>query len=149
VGDHRNCALQFRLVEEPISLEEAARRYDAAYRILENVPPNDVMTTAGPAHVLERHSCIFEGRRFAHIVIQYRGELVSLLVTAVDGSAQRAVPGKALPPVTPAGRIDGMSVVSFPASRHMVFLAANVAQADLVKLADAVAGPLYRQLAGT
>jgi hypothetical protein len=30
----------------------------------------------------------------------------------------------------------------------MVFFAGDVAQADLVKLADAVAGPLYRELSG-
>ncbi len=149
VGDHRNCALQFRLAETPISLEDAAERYDPAYRVLENLPPNDLTTAAGPAHVLERHSCVYGGRRFAHIVLEYRGEHVSLLVTTADGSAERAVPGDALPPVTPAGRVDGMSVVSFPASRHIVFLAGDVAQADLVKLADAVAGPLYRELAGT
>jgi hypothetical protein len=149
VGDHRNCALQFRLAEKPIPLEDAAQRYDPAYRVLESLPPGDVMTAAGPAHVLERHSCTYAGRRFAHIVFQYRGERVSLLVTAVDDGAQRAVPGEALPPVTPGGRVDGMSVVSFPASRHIVFLTGDVAQADLVTLADAVAGPLYRELAGT
>jgi hypothetical protein len=30
----------------------------------------------------------------------------------------------------------------------MVFFAGDVVQADLVKLAEAVAGPLYRELAG-
>jgi anti-sigma factor RsiW len=149
VGDHRNCALQFRLAEKPISLEDAAQRYDAAYRVLESLPPDAVATAAGPAHVLERHSCIYGGRRFAHIVFEYRGERVSLLVTAADGSAQRAVPGGAIPPVTPVGRVDGLSVVSFPASRHIVFLAGDVAQADLMKLADAVAGSLYRELAAS
>jgi hypothetical protein len=148
VGDHRNCALQFRLAEKPISLEEAAQRYGPAYRVLEHLPPNDVMTTVGPAHVLERHACVYGGRRFAHIVFEYRGERVSLLVTAVEGGVPLAFPGEALPHVTSAGRIDDMSVVSFRASRHMVFFAGDVAQVDLVKLADAVAGPLYRELAG-
>ena len=31
VGDHRDCAIQFRLAEKPIDLEEAGRKYDAAY----------------------------------------------------------------------------------------------------------------------
>jgi anti-sigma factor RsiW len=148
VGDHRNCALQFRLAEKPISLEEAAQRYGPAYRVLEHLPPNDVMTAVGPAHVLERHACVYGGRRFAHIVFEYRGERVSLLVTAVEGGVPLAFPGEALPHVTSAGRIDDISVVSFRSSRHMVFLAGDVAQADLAKLADAVAEPLYRELAG-
>jgi hypothetical protein len=50
--------------------------------------------------------------------------------------------------VTPAGRIDDMSVVSFRSRRHMVFFAGDVAQADLVALAEAVAEPLYRELSG-
>jgi hypothetical protein len=148
VGDHRNCALQFRLAEKPISLQDAADRYGAAYRVLEHLPPNDVMTAAGPAHVLERHACVYGGRRFAHIVFEYRGEHVSLLVTATNGGAPWAIPGAALPHVTSEGRIDDMSVVSFRSSRHVVFLAGDVALTDLVKLADAVAGPLYRDLSG-
>jgi anti-sigma factor RsiW len=148
VGDHRNCALQFRLAEKPISLEEAAQRYGAAYRVLENLPATDITTAVGPAHVLDRHSCVYGGRRFAHIVFEYRGERVSLLVTAVEGSAPLALPGEALPHVTSAGRIDNMPVVSFRASRQMVFFAGDVAQGDLMKLADAVAEPLYRALAG-
>ena len=93
VGDHRNCALQFRLAD-------------------------------------------------------FRGERVSLLVRAVEGSVQLALPEEALPHVTSAGRIDDMSVVSFRAAGHMVFLAGDVAEADLMTLANTVAGPLYRELAG-
>jgi hypothetical protein len=69
-----------------------------------------------------------------------------LLVTAVDGSGPLTLPGEVLPHVTAPGRVDDMSVVSFRTSRHMVFFVGDVAQADLAKLADAVAGPLYRGL---
>ena len=148
VGDHRNCAIHFQLAEKPISLEEAARRYDPAYRVLEELPPSDVMTAAGPAHVLERHSCVYKGRRFAHIVLQFRGTLVSLLATDVDGSSQTALPREALTHVTSDGRIDDVCVVSFRATRHMVFFAGDLKQADLLRLADAVSGPLSQRLAG-
>ncbi len=148
VGDHVNCALHFRLAEKPIPLEDAARQYDVAYRVLEHLPPNDVTTVTGTAHVLERHSCVCAGRRFAHIILDYGGTRVSLLVTAVDGSTQLALPAEVLPHVTLAGRVDDMSVVSFRTSRHMVFVVGDVAQTDLVTLADAIAGPLYRGLAG-
>ena len=39
-----------------------------------------------------------------------------------------------------------MSVVSFRTSRQMVFFAGDVAQNDLLKLAEAVAAPLSRGL---
>ncbi len=137
VGDHRNCALQFRLTEKPISLEEAAQRYGAAYGVLENLPPNEVMTAVGPARVLERHACVYEGRRFAHIVFEYRGERVSLMMTAADEAGSPA-----------ATRVDGMNVASFLAGRQIVFIAGDVLAADLTMLADTVAGPLRRELAG-
>ena len=41
-----------------------------------------------------------------------------------------------------------MSVVSFRTARHMLFLAGDVEPEGLVQLAEAVAGPLYAQLAG-
>jgi len=148
VGDHLNCALHFRLAEKPIKLDEAARRYGDAYRVLENLPPNDVTTAIGLAHVRERHACVYDGRRFAHIVFEYRGELVSLLVTDAESGVRVALPGEALPHVTSARRIADMSVVSFRASSHMVFFVGNVPQADLKQLADSVAPPLYRGLAG-
>jgi hypothetical protein len=147
VGDHRYCALQFRLAERPISLEEAARRYGTAYRVLENLPPDDVITEVGPAHVLERHACVYEGRRFAHIVFRYRGERVSLLMAAVEGGLRLTLPGEALRHVTSAGRIDDMSVVSFRTSHQMVFFAGDVVQNDLLKLAETIADPLSRGLA--
>ena len=148
VGDHLNCALHFRLAEKPITLEDAAARYAPAYRVLESLPTDDVMTPAGPAHVLERHACVYEGRRFAHIVFEYRGQKVSLLVTAAGRTPQLTLPGAAVPHVAAGGRVDEMSVVSFRASGQMVFFAGDVAQSDLMKLADAVAEPLYRGLAG-
>jgi len=146
VGDHRYCALQFRLAEKPISLEDAAQRYGAVYRVLKRLPPDDVMTAIGPAHVLERHACVYEGRRFAHVVLTYRGERVSLLVTAVDGDVTPALPGGTLPHLASPSRIDGMSVVSFRASHQMVFFTGDVVQNDLLKLAEAVGEPLYRGL---
>jgi hypothetical protein len=98
--------------------------------------------------VFERHACVYAGRRFAHIVFEYQGQRVSLLVTEVDAGGQVAFPDEAAADVTSAGRIDDMSVAFFRTPRQMVFFAGDVAQPDLVKLADAVTAPLYRALAG-
>ena len=99
--------------------------------------------------MLARHACVYDGRRFAHIVFEYRGERVSLLVTDADGGAQVALPGDRLPDVTSAGQIAEMSVVSFRASNHLVsFAGRSVPQPDLKKLADSVATPIYRVLSG-
>ena len=81
-------------------------------------------------------------------MFEYRGTLVSLLVTAADDGLRLAFPGEALPHVTSARQVDHMSVVSFRTSRYAVFFAGDVAPADLTALAGAIAAPLYRELAG-
>ena len=145
VGEHRNCARQFRLAEKPISLEEAAERLGVTYRVLQRPRPTDVIPAGGLAHVIERHSCVYGGRRFAHIVLEYRGARVSLLMTGVDGPPSAVTTS---PYPASEGRIDDMSVVSFRTGRHMLFLAGDVEAEDLMQLAAAVAGPLPAQLAG-
>jgi hypothetical protein len=146
VGDHRNCALQFRLEEKPISLEEAARRYGAWYRALEREPAAELITDAGPARVLERHACIYRGRRFAHVVLRYRNERVSLLVAAAPGAGRAADAVGQLPPITSGAVVDGMSVVSFASPNHVVFVVGNVPAQELAALARALAETIPRQL---
>ena len=85
VGDHQNCALKYRLVRMPVPLEEAAQQFDSAYRLLLSAPPDDVPTLDGSARVTERHACAYGARRFGHVIMQYHGRVVSLLMTANDG----------------------------------------------------------------
>ena len=84
-GDHRDCAILFRLGEKPISLEDAATRDDASFRLLQNTPSDELTTPAGLVRVVRRHSCEFHGRRFAHVILQFHGQIVSLLMTGDDG----------------------------------------------------------------
>jgi len=144
---HRDCALERRLAGTSISLEQATERYaDATYGILAKLP-SDIETTMGVAHVLRRHACIDAGRRFAHVVFEYRGQIVSLLVTADDGGIASAIPGEAVPRVTSARVVDNMSVVSFRTARYAVFFTGDVVPADLSALAAVVAAPLSREVA--
>jgi hypothetical protein len=145
MSDHRNCALKFRLVRRPIPLEEAAQQFDAAYRVLVTSPPDDVATPIGAAHVLERHSCQYDERRFGHVVMKYRGRVVSLLLTANDGAADAAGGVDDIPHVI--GRaLDGLSVVSVNGRGHAVMLVSDLDNADLVQLSRLVSVPLVQQL---
>jgi hypothetical protein len=146
VGDHENCALQFRLKEKPITLEEAARRDDAVYSVFQALPPREIATVSGSARVLERHSCVYAGRRFAHIVLEYKGQKVSLLATASAGASRAGLLVGDSPRPKAAAPIDGMSVVLFETARHAVILTGSVSAAELTSLADAVAQPLYDAL---
>jgi hypothetical protein len=147
IGDHRNCALKYRLVRMPIPLEEAAQQFDSAYLLLLTAPPDDVSTQNGPVHVVERHSCAYGARRFGHVILQYRGRVVSLLLTTNDGTTGST----ARPDLTPhaiGSPVDGLSAVSVHGSRHAVTLVSDLGNAELTQLSRMISLPLVERLAG-
>jgi len=144
IGDHRNCALKYRLVRTPVPLEEAAQRFDSAYRLLLSAPPDDMSTPGGLVRVIDRHSCAYGARRFGHVVMQYRDRVVSLLVTAKDG-ATGVESGDAIPQVI--GRpMDGLSVVAVNGTRHAILLVGDLGGTELTQLSRIVSLPLAERV---
>ena len=146
IGDHRNCALKYRLVRNPVPLEEAAQRFDSAYRLLLDAPPDAISTPDGPVRVVERHSCEYGAHRFGHVILQYRGRVVSLLVTANKRAAAAAESADAIPHVI-GSPMDGLSVVSVDGSHYAVMLVSDLEKDELTRLAGIVSLPLAQRLA--
>jgi hypothetical protein len=119
-GDHQNCAVKFALSERPISLEEAATRFDSAYARLRTAPPDQVQTGAGTLHVADRHSCVFQNRRFGHVVFLLDQHLVSVLMTRDDSAGNDAQQLSWLPPVK------GLSMASFTTPGHVVYIVSDL-----------------------
>lgn len=88
IGDHENCAVKYDLAEDPITLDEAALKYGAFNKDLDKALINalDARTSDGTEQLeyLEAHSCVYAGRRFAHVVFKNQGKLISILVTDSD-----------------------------------------------------------------
>jgi anti-sigma factor RsiW len=133
-GDHQNCAVQFNLAERPIRLEDAGRRFGAPYAALATF---ELPTLANPVELLERHACVYQGRRFGHVVFRYRGALTSLLIT--EGARSAA------PELEPGDT--GPAVASLPAGRFVGFVVADLDRPQVLQLAQALAEPLSRHLA--
>jgi hypothetical protein len=133
-GDHQNCAVKFNLAERPIPLEEAGRRYGAPYTALATfaLPPLD-----GALEPLDRHACVYQGRRFGHVVFRYRGSLTSLLVTEGAAAARPALVSNDSGPV----------VASLPAGPFLGFIVADLDPQDVLRLAQTLAEPLSQHLA--
>jgi anti-sigma factor RsiW len=136
-GDHQNCAIKFNLRERPIPLEEAAQRYDPAFGSLATLEAPAGLS-GGIVDVLDRHSCVFDGRRFAHVVFRYEGHVVSLLVTN----------GSGLSGSTPAlvANDSPYRVASFDAGSHAVFVVSDLPEGDVLSVAQALAPPVTRRL---
>jgi hypothetical protein len=111
--------------------------------VLLTAPPDDLATPGGSARVLERHACAYRARRFGHVVLQYQGHVVSLLVAAHE----RPEGARDLVPRPLGAPVDGLSVVSVNASRHAVLLVSDMGSAELTRLSEAVSRPLAQRLA--
>lgn len=147
IGDHQNCALKYRWSRNPVPLPEAAARFDSAYRLLLSAPPNDITAPGGPVRVLERHVCAYEARRFGHVIMEYRGHVVSLLMTAASPPVR--LPGLSGASPHPIGRSrDGLSVVSVDGADHAVMLVGDLGKTELTELSALIATPLAHRLVG-
>src|SRR6185369_6102459 len=113
VGDHRDCAIKFRLAEKPIDLEAAGQKYDPVYINLTKAVLSQHGAAPLDAQFVEAHSCVFEGRRFAHIVLNYHDQLVSFLVTDIEptkGVQPESVRRSAEQQVITCSQFDGYKV---------------------------------------
>ena len=145
IGDHRNCALTFRLARQPMPLLEAAGKFDSAFRELLSRPPDDISTPGGPVRVLERHVCVYGTRRFGHIIMRYHEHVVSLLMTSRDVKAGANQDADATPHTIGRSR-DGLSVVSVSGSSHSFLMVADLGNEELRQLSEIIAKPLAQRL---
>jgi len=104
------------------------------------------VAASSPNRVIERHSCEYGAHRFGHVILQYRGRVVSLLVTANDRATAAAESAAAIPHLL--GRpVDGLSLVSVNGSRHAIMLVSDLERTELTQLARIVSLPLVERLA--
>lgn len=149
VGDHRYCLITFKLTERPIPLADAARLYgDPVDQSLDSVQPSTAELSAGPIRVVERHSCVYHGRRFAHIVVRYKRALTSLVVTP-DDRWLRGLPGASAPldgSIQTLPPLDGFNVATFRGPRHVVVVISKLADEDVREVARAMATSVSRAM---
>ncbi len=148
VGDHENCALEFHLKENPITLDEAALKYEKYNKNLDKVviaPLREAQRSEknlGKIELLESHSCVFEGRRFAHVVLQYQKRRVSVLVTDTDLPVEDS---KQISTQT----FETMRVASFRVGQHAVFVVSDLPEKDNAIIAEAIAPSVARHIEKT
>lgn len=149
VGDHRDCAIRFRLDDKPVELETAGRMYDQVYAGL----TKSIFTEEGVgplgAQVIEAHSCIFKGRRFAHVVLKYRGRVVSLLVTGIPDEREPGAVRPAAaqePAIIHCSQVEGYNVSSFQTARHAIFVVSDLAEGENLALTRALEPRVFKHI---
>jgi len=148
VGDHKNCALHFRLEEEPITLKKAAEKYGkfnkdldktVAASLSEIFPEKQTGETSGKIQIFEAHSCVFQGRRFAHVILLYRNRRISVLVTEANFPVE--TDEEIFSEAT-----EGMLAARFRTARHAVFVVSDLTAAENVTIAQKLSPAIRRHI---
>jgi hypothetical protein len=150
-GDHRDCAISFRLLETPIPLEEAGLKYDRAYLNLSGVVSARLTQLSGDMQVVESHSCVFNGRRFAHVVLRNRGRLISLLVTdlrhpADSGKGAKQAVSDREHAVMACSQFEGYQIACFETASHAIFVVSDMAEGENLAVARLLAPSVYNHI---
>ena len=143
VGDHRDCALNHRLDEKPIDLDEAGRKYDRVYINLVSAVMSEGQLPPG-VELVDAHSCIFKGRRFGHVILKYRGELVSVLVTNIETQDHAGSTG--VKEAVAEAQLDGFQLVHFETTRHAVYVVSGLSDAENLSIARAIEPSVSRHI---
>jgi hypothetical protein len=152
-GDHRECALQGR-PESWVALDEASRRFDPVYAGLADVIRRDrtAIKRSSIADVVDGHSCVFQGRRFGHVMLKHANRVVSVLVTNFS-VAQKSNGLARLTGRDGSRRVAACSqnadfrVACFRAPHHAVFVVSDLGEQDNLAIARSVAPSLQQHLA--
>ena len=149
VGDHENCALDFRLKEDPITLDEASKKFGRFNKDLDKTvaaAAREVFSgktsrkkNDGEIEFLEAHSCVFEGRRFAHVVLRRKNKTISVLVTAADLPSDN---GDLV-----INQLDStMKAASFLVNRHAVFVISDLTERENMIVAQTLSPAVRRHI---
>lgn len=148
-GDHRDCAINHRLPDRPLNIEEAGRKYDPAYLGLRQAVMSHGSDSGARMELVMAHACVFKGRWFAHIVVRHRGRLASLLVTRLETQGELAPETKAVEQhgqVISCSRVEGFQISCFQTARHAVFLVSDLSEGENLALARQLAPPVHEHI---
>lgn len=131
VSDHKHCALKFSLKEIPISLDEAAKKYGAFNKDLDKAVFEPLKEVFGSkVKFLEAHSCIINGRRFAHVVVKYQERVISVLAAKREDGAE-AENSDAIS----CQSLEDLRIACFQTAKFGVFVVSDLDETENLKLA--------------
>ncbi|MGH9831115.1 MAG: hypothetical protein ACREDR_48550, partial [Blastocatellia bacterium] len=121
--------------------DEAGLKYDRTYLDLAEVVGSRLGELPSHIQLVGSHSCVFRGRRFAHIVLRERGSLISVLVTGLSrpgNSGRNGLADEARTSIE-CSRYDGDHVACFETARHAIFVVSSLAEGQNLELARLLA----------
>ncbi len=149
VDEHENCALHFRLKEKPITLDKAAKKFGAFNKDLDKTVKaalrgevssgNKSSEGSEKIDVLAAHSCLFEGRRFAHVILRKGKKTISVLVADTDSfeDADGTIARES---------VKNLQVARFGAAHHAVFVISDLSEQENASIAERISSAVSRHI---
>ena len=142
VDDHKHCALSHDLSEKPISLKEAEKAFGASANGLDAVVFDPLRQAFGDdAKFLTAHFCIINGRRFSHVVVEYKKKIVSVLLTLRDDGGIET--GRDAVSFRASG---DLRVACFESGKYSVFVVSDLAEGDNLIVAKTITASVRKHV---
>jgi Putative zinc-finger len=134
IDDHKHCALKFSLKENPINLDEAAKKYGKFNKDLDKSVIKPLKVVFGEkVKFIEAHSCIINGRRFAHVVLKYQDRVVSVLVAKREDGTESENSD-----AISCQSVEDLRIACFETARFGVFVVSDLDETENLKLARTI-----------
>lgn len=144
VDDHRHCALSHDISEKPISLKEANKRFGTAADGLDAAVFESLRAAFGDdAKFLEAHFCLINGRRFSHVILEYKNKVVSVLLTLRDGDGE----GTSDTNVLACGTDGDLQVACFESGKYNAFIVSDLTEDDNLLVAHTISESVKKHVA--
>ena len=141
VDDHKNCALTHNLKEKPISLDEAAKLYGTANKGFDTTVIETLRKIFGDkVKFIKAHNCLINGRRFAHIVLEFQNKIVSVLMTRRETNESNDSDAIS------CQSANGLQIACFESGNYSVFVVSDLPETDNLLIARTISPSLKKHL---
>ncbi len=135
LGDHQNCAVNYRLEDKPVDIDLASPQFAS---LKENVL-TPLKNELGSCEFLESHTCKYEGQTFTHLVFDYEGKTMSVLIA--DLGNYKGLEANYISKLSD----QGYQIARFDVEKKAVFVISDLPESKNSIAAEVLEKPLRRQ----
>jgi hypothetical protein len=135
LGDHKNCAVNYNLQEKPVEIDLSSPQFAG---LKENVLA-PLKNKFGSCEFVESHTCKYEGQTFTHLVFDYEGKRMSVLIA--DLGNYKALEANYIAKLSD----QGYQIAHFDVDKKAVFVISDLPEEKNSIAAEVLETPLRRE----
>ena len=131
------------MAETPITLEKAAPKFEKYSKDLglEIIKPLKEIF-GNKVELLEAHSCIINGRRFAHVVLKYQNRTISVLVTKREDFSDKVNNSNAIS----CQSAENLQIACFETGENNIFVISDLSETENLQIARTITDSVKKHI---